>query len=112
MFKLALAPKFWSTVKAEYSDADGSRKSATFDVEFKRMQMGEALAKSRAYQGSDDADLQFLGDVVTGWRGIAGEDGNELAFTPENLERIYQAGFAGAVVATFFRALPRAKEKN
>lgn len=112
MFKQATSPTFWHPVKVDFTAEDGRQRTVEFDVKFKRLKIEEARAKAKENEGNDDADLLFLQAVVEDWKRVPGDDGDEVPFSPEALQELYSIGFGAPVVATYFRALPQAKQKN
>lgn len=112
MFKQAATEKFWSTVKAEYTREDGSKGTIAFDVQFKRLSMPQIRALAAECEGADDADLKYMQGTVVDWRKVTDDDGAEVPFSSAALQELFSTGFGGAVVKTYFAALPRAREKN
>ena len=112
MFKQAATPTFWHPVKIEYTKEDSGQGVVSFDCQYKRMKISEVRALAAANEGADDADLLFMREVVVGWRKVPDDDGSEVPFSLDALQQMYDLGFGGAIVKTYFASFAKAKEKN
>jgi hypothetical protein len=112
MFKLAQSPEFWARVTFDLQTDDGKRVPGAFDLRFKRMSVTALRELSEQQRDSGADDRAFLREIVTDWRGVADEDGSEVPFTKDGLDGLFERGLSPAILAAFYRALPKAKEKN
>lgn len=119
MFKLTQSPRLWAEVQAEMQSEGGNRVRVSFEAQFKRMDVDEvrAFAEGLAARIPDsasatDATTDALMEVVTDFRGVAGEDGEALTFSRENLRAVVALGLGPAILDAFYRALPKARAKN
>jgi hypothetical protein len=104
---------------------DGGRfLKQSFDAEFKRptqtriVEIQESvMARLRAIQNDQDTegmitDQQIAGEVLVGWSGIEGEDG-EVPFSEKAKAQVLDVpSVAASIVEAFFDSLKGAKRKN
>ena len=104
---------------------DGGRfLKQSFDAEFKRptqtriVEIQElVMARLRAIQNDQDTegmitDQQIAGEVLVGWAGIEGEDG-EVPFSEKAKAQVLDVpSVAASIVEAFFDSLKGAKRKN
>jgi hypothetical protein len=112
MFKIALSPTFWQTVKFDVQGEEGGRVTGAFDLQFKRLTMEEVKALMDRIAEDKADDETFLREVVVGWRGVAGPDGDELTFSGDAFHQLCNMGMTTPILAAFYQALPKAKAKN
>lgn len=116
MFKIALSPEFWATVKASVQAEAGGRIPVSFDVKYKRLSIPEAKILGErvamAETGEDDDPVGFLMELCVDWRGVGDAEGNALPFSRESMQMMNDQGLGPAIIATFREALPQAKVKN
>ena len=108
MFKLT--NRFWWPVDLEVP-GDGQTVKRRIEVEFKRMAQGEL----DALRESNKSDADICAELVLGWKGVKGDEDQDLGFTAENLRLLLDqvAGARLAIVATYFDAmLGAARRKN
>ena len=111
IFKVALSPTFWAKVEVEVTAEDGRRVPVDFDLQYKRVTPDEATEIGGRLQNNGDL-RNTVRELVVGWKRVAGDDGSTLDFSPENFERLLDLGFAGPILDTFLKNLPKAKQKN
>jgi hypothetical protein len=108
MFKIAVDPTYVAPVKGELAGGTPFE----FEAVFRRLtnsELGALNDKVRA--GMSDAEV--VGRVLAGWNHVQNDDGEPLAFTPENLFRLLNvAGVQAAVIEAFYTSLPGARRKN
>jgi hypothetical protein len=104
---------------------DGGRfLKQSFDAEFKRptqtriVEIQESvMARLRAIQNDQDTegmitDQQIAGEVLVGWTGIEGEDG-EVPFSEKAKAQVLDVpSVSAAIVEAFFDSLKGGKRKN
>jgi hypothetical protein len=116
MFTLgSMSPTYWQTVKAEFPSENGGVMPAQFDVRFKRMTIEEAESASEEAQKGNPREgiAELILQIAVDWKGLGGESRDDvLAFTPENVRRVVNAGLGPAILETFRASLPKAKLKN
>ena len=58
-------------------------------------------------------DTEFAREVLVGWAGVTGDDGQEIPYSVEAARRLLEVPLvAGAIVQAFFASLTGAKRKN
>ena len=125
MFKLDLSKTFKWPVKFAVVDGNGRQQSHEIKLDFKRVTAEESkriladiqqaeidrkaneeegIVKSPREQVESEAD--FLLQVVTGWEGVADENGQALDFNRDNLIALINAvpNLIGEIWAAFFLA--------
>ncbi len=112
MFKLALSPTFWATVRVEVTNEDGRRVEGKFDVQYKRLDLTQMRDLTERNRSGDLSDNVFIHEVVNSWRGVTDDDGGELTFSTSALDKMLEAGLGQAILTTFFESFPKAKAKN
>ncbi|HRQ63882.1 MAG TPA: hypothetical protein PKZ76_03310 [Xanthomonadaceae bacterium] len=95
MFQLDQNESYWYPVSIEMIDAEGRKRSFTFDAEFERLPQAELedmMLKIKDGVESDNPvrDREIVERVFRRWRKVADADGSELTVTPENRERLLQ----------------------
>lgn len=101
---------FWP-VKLKSPKDGGGYESQTLNLEFRKLKNSEL--KSLLREKKEDADLDFCKKVITGWKDIKDDDGNEINFSLESLEIVLdEQGFLGQVVNQYLESISGAIEKN
>lgn len=108
MFKLT--DRFWWPVILEVP-GDGEMEKHRVELQFKRKSQSEmdVLVKSAK------SDEELCREVVTGWKGVKAENGDELSFTEANFGRLLDevAGARLTIASTYFDAMQgAARRKN
>jgi len=113
MFKLSLSPMVWATgCKVEWTTDEGRKVESKFDVQFKRLGLKEMRDLTERNRSGELPDELFIHEVVNNWRGITGEDGGELEFCAEELDKAIDKGLGQVMLQAFFDTFPKAKAKN
>lgn len=112
MFKVAMSPTFWATVEVEVTAEKGGRQTVKFDLQYRRLSLDDAKALAARIDEQTNDIAEIAREIVTGWRGMTGDDNEELPFSPDNFERLLNLGFGRAIVDTYAKNLPRARVKN
>lgn len=114
MFKVTQSPTYWANdIKVEIMPAEGGRPIIVdFDVQFKRYTLDEFKALNDEISESALDDAEICKRVVVNFRRVQDGEGQPLTFNEESLNAVVQAGAGGAIVRTFLRTMPKAKEKN
>lgn len=108
MFKIAVDPTYVAPVRGELAGGE----SFEFEAVFRRLANSELLALNEKVRGGM-SDAEVVGRVLAGWNAVQDENGEPLAFTPENLFRLLNvAGVQAAVIEAFYTSLPGARRKN
>jgi hypothetical protein len=108
MFKLT--DRFWWPVVLEVP-GDGTTVKHKIEVEYKRKTQQEVDTLREAAKTDEEICLE----VVTGWKGVKGDDGEELQFSPSNLQQLLDeiTGARFTIVTTYFEAMQgAARRKN
>lgn len=91
----------------------GKHEKKTFELNFKRIsqtKLKEYLEKIEKEKASDE---DFCREVITGWKGIQDEDGNEISFSESALDELLDFPvLAKEIVTTYIKSLDGAKVKN
>lgn len=112
MFKLAQSPEFWVPVEFEWTSEKGNREVVKFRARCKRFTLDEITDLQKRIRDEQLMDDVVAREVVVGWDGIEDDDGKPAEFDSQSFGRFLQLGTAGAIVLAYFRAYPRAREKN
>ena len=124
MFRPALTPTFWATCRVEYQGEDGRKQVGAFEVQYKRHvrdeieKMQKEIEEQVKAGDNVKADAEFLEREVVGFRGIEipAEYNNGVEIKEDErdamLAYLTQAGFAAAMLRTFFGEAPKARAKN
>ncbi|MCC6195718.1 MAG: hypothetical protein IT518_14740 [Burkholderiales bacterium] len=114
-----LSPTFWALVECEFAAENGGTLTLKFEAEFRRLLRTEYDAfVERWAKTRDDSDdgidrtVAALTEIIVGWRGVPGDDGQPLPFTVEHLRDAVDEGWGPALIQTFIAKNPRAKAKN
>jgi hypothetical protein len=112
-FRVALSPTYEAEVKLSYFAEGGSLVDASFVATFARLSQRELDELRKATLAGDMDDAAVVARVLRGWKGVLGEDGTELPFTPANVELAMDVHpTRPATVRAFFRSIGGAREKN
>lgn len=109
MFKIKQsATYFWPVTVFVPSDG-GQFEKATFDAEFKRMTLDELQAMAE-----DDLDgKRTTSTILLGWKGVVGDDGEEIPFSETARDDMLAWSFVRTAVLNAFReSLVAAPRKN
>ena len=108
MFKIAIDPTYSVPVRGELAGGDPFE----FEAVFRRLTNSDLLALNERVR-SGMADAEVVGRVLAGWNAVQDENGEPLAFTPENVFRLLNvAGVQAALIEAFYGSLPGARRKN
>jgi hypothetical protein len=101
MLKINRNPTFKTPVKV-FVPVDNGQAEQTFTAEFRALTRSEmATVDAVSAEGADE----FLHRVVVGWEGVVDGDGDEFAFSPQNLETMIDIPFVRqALCAAYFSA--------
>ena len=109
MFKLSVSGTYFARVDV---DLPGGGK-ASFDAQFRRLSQSEMDSLgARLKEGALD-DQELVDDVLVGWIGVAGEDGEALEFNETNKQRVLDiVPVRACVLRAFFESFSKARGKN
>lgn len=115
-FRLNPAPTFPATV---HLTVPGAEELAPIDLTFRHRGAKDldALARRAAEareSGESFNDLEFLAEVVVGWRGVKGGDDQEVPFSRDALGQLLDAYPASGreIAFAYGRAMRESKAKN
>ncbi len=110
MFKIKQSDSYTWPVKFEVPVDGGGFKAETFDGEFLRI----TQSRFKAMMESLTPDREICREILIGWKGVIGEDGQEMPFSESARDKLLDIPLvAGAVVTAFLDAYTgRAKVKN
>lgn len=112
-FKLKVSETYTAPVTVEIPTNGGKFEKQTFIAEFKRLNRTALREIIQAAADRSRDDREIVDDVLVGWSGITDENGDELEFTPENADRVFEVvQVVPAIVSAFFATITSAKEKN
>lgn len=116
MFKLNPAPVFAAVVALS---VPGAAAAAAIEMTFKHKGRTalDAWMKKPALlrvEGKSISDAEYLAEVVVGWSGVKDDDGNDVPFTVENLEKLIEAYPASGqeIFSAYVAQLTEARAKN
>ena len=94
--------------------ADGGRfEKADFQVEFALLDQARIDEILNTEDRSTSMDVAFLREVVTGFRDVRREDGNEMAFSAENLGMLLGIPYVrNAMIDAFFSCISGRRRGN
>jgi hypothetical protein len=109
MFRLIPSPTF--TVRVPLS-VPGVEKPLEVPIEFRYRTPDALVAFMARMPGRSDVDN--LHDVIVGWSGVAGADGEPIAYSHSNLATLlaHYKPAAKEIFAVYTRELSEAKAKN
>ncbi len=111
MFKLAQSPEFWGTVDVQMPREGGGTVIHKVDLRFKRLTPEQLADVSNAAAIAKD-DRLMVREIVVGWRGVVGEENEEVPFNDETLGQLLDVIYPGPVLAAYYALLPKARAKN
>ena len=98
---------------------DGGRhERQTFDGEFKRYpqsKIAPMVAELQKLEDLGDLDriTEMSADLLIGWSGVTGDDGEEILFSQKALQQLLEVPFlAVAVLKAYMDSIKGAKRKN
>lgn len=108
MFQLEPNPTFTAPVSIPLPGGE----TATFEIIFNHM--GRKALQRFLDRVKDLPDAEGIGDIVYGWSGVSGADGEPLPCTEEALAAMLDNhhGAALAILQTYIRELTGARVKN
>ncbi len=115
MFILKQKPTYLWPVSIKLPKDGGAYEKHTFDIEFKKLTQERLKEINQAIQSenSEMTDAVLSHEIIVGWKGIAGDDGNELPFSQGNLDALLNIPtVASAIIEAFFQSIAGAKRKN
>ncbi len=113
MFILQLDPTYWFPVHFPFAK-DGKWHTATFDGCFVRMDSEQLAAFEEEVRQHKLTDSQVAPRVLVNWRGVAGPDRTEIAYSAEALADACRKfpSLASNIVATWHSTHHKVAEKN
>lgn len=120
MFKIAGSEHYFTNVAVKVPDGNGKYILHKFDAKFRRLSTTEIdevyrrINKDKLRENEELlSDTELLHDVMVGWRGVLDQDGNEIEFTPENLDKLLEVFPVRPTLAqAWFDSLQAGKQKN
>lgn len=113
MFKLSQSQDYSWPVTVSLPADGGKFSKETFDARFLRIpQTRIDELRAQAESAEKISDHAIAREVLVGWSGIT-DDGDEVPFSPANLERVLNLpGVAAAIVMAFLESLSGSRRKN
>lgn len=113
MFVLDKSPSYSWPVQTEVASNNGKFETETFDVNFKRVTESEKMQFFGAETVQRHTDVEICKKVVVGWKGVTDENGNEIPFSQENLDKLLEIPKVSSfIVIAFLESLAGARVKN
>lgn len=117
MFKISTSPTYVAPVKFSVLNEAGKKVHQSFDAVFRRVSSTELEDMRRRATLEDVAermgDRDVVNSVLVGWKGVLDEDGNEMPFTPENMNAVLDVHpLPQMISASFFASISLAALKN
>lgn len=110
--KIAISDKVGFEVKGKYHDEAGKPHSFAFFIVARRL---DSDALNNALSDNDALVKEFVKEVACDWKGVADEDGNDIEFSAEALDRLLKTpGIPNLIFNTYLLnvAATDAKQKN
>jgi Ni,Fe-hydrogenase III component G len=106
-FKIAQNPKYTVVVKVFIPADNGKFDESSFKATFKRVNMDELDELRKKSQ------IEVVKEVLMDYSDLIDDDGNQVEYSPENLEILMNIPQALAGIAeAFWSSIFKAKEKN
>ena len=110
MFKLQTTPSYLQDVKVLLP---GEKKEQVFQIEFRRLDTAELVDLNKRIPQDEISDIDVAHELVTGWKAVKDEEGNELDFTADNFNRLLAIHpVPSCIVRAFFDSISGARLKN
>ena len=112
-FKLKLSDTYTTPVVVDIPASGGKFDRVTFDAEFRRVGREELNNIYEEMREPGKTDLDLLHKVLVGWKGVQDEDGEELPFSEDAKDAVFDIPqVVPALVKTFYASISKVKEKN
>jgi hypothetical protein len=113
-FVLSVSATYKWPVTVEIAADGGGRHKFTFDAEFKRLPSDEVKRLLNPEDGDDaPTDEDFCRDNVVGWSGVKDDEGSDVLFSQESLNKLLQIHPVPAmIVKAWIDSISGAKQKN
>lgn len=112
MFVLTKSASFYWPVTISIPQDGGTFAKQSFDAQFKRIKQSR-IKEVNDPNSASITDNDFCKEIMIGWRGVKGEDGQDIPFSEGALEEMIEMPLVAATIATaYFQALRGAKAKN
>lgn len=110
MFKIKQSSSYTWPVKFDVPIDGGTFRPETFDAEFRRIPQSGFKALLEALK----PDAEACREVLIGWKGVIGEDGQEMQYSESARDNLLEVPLvAGAIISAFIDSYTgRAKVKN
>jgi hypothetical protein len=120
MFKLSAAASYWWPVTIHIAVDGGKFEKHEFSAQYKRMKTSDTdalvdrLGETDEESGEQFKMIDLLVEIVTGWKGVADPDGNEIPFSTDALRSACNdfPALNGAFFDAWINSLAKGKEKN
>lgn len=110
MFVLSKNGSYSWPVSHDVPVSGGKFEKQTFDAEFKRMSQSRF---KELMDGEKSSDNEFCREVITGWKGIKDDKGEEVPFSQEALEDLLEVPqLAKNIVFAYMDSISGSKVKN
>lgn len=113
MFKIQALPAYFHTVSVRFPMGNDEVKVVEFDAQFRRLTQDEIEELNASVVEGRITDREIIDRVLMGWRNVGDAEGNELPYTPENLESLLRLHpTKPSIVRAYFGSLEAARAKN
>ena len=113
MFKIGNRESYPWPVKVSQAKGAGEFETFEFGVRFKRLDQVKINDMIEQSVSGKLSDIDFARDVVCGFDGVAGNDGEPLVYSSDALDLLLmEQGVARAIVSAYFDSTRGGKEKN
>lgn len=113
MFKIDLSDDYAYPVTLDIRDDKGRVKKEQFTARFKRLPQAELDELMDKAKNQEITDAELAATVLSGWDGIADEDGNAIPFNDATRDQVLDVfPVRPSVIAAWFESLTGAKRKN
>lgn len=114
MFKLDLSSTYWWPVQFAVPEVDGLHlQDMSFEAQFRRHSQAQLDALRARIVEKNLSDTDIAREVVAGWRKVVGDDGGDIPFSAETLNRLLAVPAAGsAIMKAFYESISEGLEKN
>lgn len=107
--KITVSNQVAFKVRGSINDETGAAQAFDFDLIARRL---GSDALQAALEDGQRKIPEFLSGVITGWRRVLDDDGAEVLFSPEGLNKLFQIPGLPALAFRQYLAEAGAKEKN
>lgn len=113
MFKISQTQSYAWPVTVQIPIDGGKYEKQTFDVLFQRLPQSRIKEIGAKIEAGELTDKDLCKEVVTGWKGVHDENGEELPYSIKARDQLLDvAMMEGTIAVAFFESIAGAKRKN